>query len=80
MKTEIGSYQAKTRLPELLRLVRTGKSFTITKNGKAIADLVPSAGARAKDKLAAVEQLKAFMRTDPVRGANLKELIAEGRA
>ena len=33
MKTEIGSYEAKTKLPELLRQVKTGKSFTITNRG-----------------------------------------------
>jgi prevent-host-death family protein len=80
MKTEIGSYEAKTKLPELLRQVKTGKSFTITNHGKAIADLVPSAAARKKDKVAAAEKLKAFMRADPVRGVNIKELIEEGRA
>ena len=70
MKIEIGSYEAKTKLPELLRQVKTGKSFTITNRGEAIADLVPSAGAK----------LKAFMRADPVRGVNIKSLIEAGRA
>lgn len=79
MKTEIGSYEAKTKLPELLRQVKTGKSFTITNRGEAIADLVPSAGATAKDRVAAAEKLKAFMRADPVRGVNIKELLAQGR-
>ena len=80
MKIEIGSYEAKTKLPELLRQVKTGKSFTITNHGKPIADLVPSACARKKDKVAAAEKLKAFMRAVPVRGVNIKELIEEGRA
>lgn len=80
MKTEIGSYEAKTKLPELLREVKAGKSFTITNRGKAIADLVPSAGARVEDRAAAVEKLKAFMQADPVRGINIKELIEGGRA
>ena len=40
MKIEIGSYEAKTKLPELLRQVKAGKSFTITNRGEAIADLV----------------------------------------
>ncbi len=43
MKTSVGSYQAKTNLPELLRQVKLGKSFTITNRGDAVADLVPSA-------------------------------------
>ena len=80
MKIEVGSYEAKTRLPELLRQVRTGKSFTITNRGEAVADLVPSLGVRAKDKVAAAEKLKAFMRTDPVRGVDIRALIEEGRA
>lgn len=80
MKREIGSYEAKTKLPELLRLVKTGRSFTITNRGEAIADLVPSLGAKAKDKVAAVKKLKAFMLTDPVRGVNIKALTEDGRA
>lgn len=58
-------------LPELLRQVKAGKSYTITNRGEAIADLVPSAGARRKDKVAAAEKLKAFMRADPVRGVDV---------
>lgn len=80
MKTEIGSYEAKTKLPELLRQVKAGKSFTITNRGEAIADLVPSAGAKTKDKVAAVKKMKVFMLESPVRGVNIKELIEEGRA
>jgi len=80
MKIEVGSYEAKTRLPELLRQVKAGKSFTITNRGEAVADLVPSLGVRAKDKVASAEKLKAFMRTDPVRGVDIRALIEEGRA
>lgn len=80
MKIEIGSYEAKTKLPELLQQVKAGKSFTITNRGEPIADLVPSLDVLAKDKVAAVEKLKVFMFTDPVRGVNVKALIEEGRA
>jgi len=86
MQTEIGAYEAKSKSPELLRQVKTGKSFTITNRGQAIADLVPSSSARVKDEVAAAERLKAFMRADPVRihgginGVNIKELIEEVRA
>ena len=80
MKIEIGSYEAKTKLPELLRQVKTGKSFTITNRGEAIADLLPSLRAKPKDKVAAAEKIKAFMLADPVPGINIKELIEEGRA
>ena len=79
MKIEIGSYEAKTTLPKLLRQVRAGKSFTITNRGEAIADLVPSQATKTKDKAAAVKKLKTLMQ-DPVRGINIKELIEAGRA
>lgn len=80
MKIEIGSYEAKTKLPELLRQVKAGKSFTITNRGEAIADLAPGAGLRAKDTVAAAKRLKAFMLAAPVRGVNIKALIEERRA
>lgn len=80
MKTQIGSYEAKTQLPKLLRQVKAGKSFTITNRGEAIADLVPSAGAKSKDKVTAVNRLKAFMQENPVSGVNIKALIEAGRA
>ena len=80
VKNEIGSYEAKTRFSEILRQVKTGKSFTITSRGVAVADLVPSLGARAKDKVAAVKKLKAFMQANPVRGVNVKALVENGRA
>ena len=80
MKTEIGSYEAKTKLPELLRQVKAGKSFTIPNRGEAVADLVPSAGAKAKDRVAAAEKIKAFMLADPVRGVDIKALVEDGRA
>ena len=42
MLKEVGSYDAKTKLPEILRRVEAGESFTITNRGKPIADLIPS--------------------------------------
>ena len=42
MLKQIGSYDAKTKLPEILRRVEAGESFTITNRGKPVADVVPS--------------------------------------
>ena len=80
MKTEIGSYEAKTKLPELLRQVKKGKSFTITNRGEPIADLVPAEEARLKQKAEAVEAMKEFIRREGrIKGVNIKELVEEGR-
>jgi len=48
MFKEVGSYGAKTKLPEILRRVESGESFTITNRGKPTADLIPS---RTSNKL-----------------------------
>ena len=61
--------------------MKAGKRFTITNRGEAIADLVPSESAKPKDKTAAVEKFKAFLRKNPVRGVvKIKQLIEQGRA
>jgi len=80
--TEIGAYDAKTRLPELLREVRAGRRFTITNRGQAVADLVPSSSAARLDPAAAIERFRAFRRAHPVKArgrANVRTLIEEGR-
>lgn len=81
MNLEIGSYEAKTKLPELLRGVQAGKRYTITLRGEPIADLVPAEGSRQADAAAAVEAMRRFMHAaSPVKGIDLKALIDEGRA
>ena len=80
MKVEIGAYEAKTKLPELLRQVQAGKRFTITNRGKAIAELVPTHADRPKNPAVAIDRFLAFMKAHPVRGsADIKALIEEGR-
>ncbi|HEY3656033.1 MAG TPA: type II toxin-antitoxin system prevent-host-death family antitoxin [Steroidobacteraceae bacterium] len=80
MKIEIGAYEAKTKLPELLRQVQAGKRFTITNRGKAIADLIPSEGQTAKDPAVAIDKFLAFKKSNPVRAKiNIKALIEAGR-
>lgn len=79
MKIEIGASEARTLFPKLLRKVKAGKSFTITKRGEAVADLVPSAEIRSKNRIAGVNRLRTFMLEKPVRRVNIKKLIGEGR-
>lgn len=81
MNIEVGSYEAKTKLPELLRGVQVGKRYTITLRGEAVADLVPTQGKEATDAEAAVDEMRAFMQTRrPAVGVDLKALISAGRA
>jgi prevent-host-death family protein len=82
VNTEIGAYEAKTRLPELLREVRAGRRFTITNRGQAVADLVPSASGTSVDAAAAIDRFRAFMREHPLKArgrVDVRALTEEGR-
>ena len=80
MNIEICSYEAKTRLPELLRNVQAGHRYTITLRGEAVADLAPTESRKNADAETAVAQMKKFMLEAPVKGIDIQALIREGRA
>lgn len=81
MNIEVGSYEAKTKLPELLRGIRLGNRYTITLRGEAVAELVPVEGNKHSDAMSAADEMLSFMRAHKPRGAaDLKALINEGRA
>ena len=78
MHEEIGSYDAKTKLPEILRRVEAGETFTITNRGRAIADLIPSKSSRREKAKQAIDNLlKMYKRT--VSDDVLKSLKESGR-
>ena len=79
MSVEIGAYDAKTKLPRLLRQVQEGQRFTITHRGKPIADLVPSEEAPAQAFNEAIDAMLEFARVPNVNADDLAEWIAEGR-
>lgn len=74
----IGSYDAKTKLPEILRRVEAGESFTITNRGKPIADVIPSTSGTHAKAQAAIENILAA-RKHPVSDETLAELREVGR-
>lgn len=75
---EIGTYEAKTHLPGLLRRVESGEIVTITRNGRAIARLTPVAD--RQDAVRKIRELRKAV-SRPVRGKRLsmRALIEEGR-
>ena len=75
---QVGAFDAKTRLSELLREVERGERFTITHRGRAVADLVPSAGG-APDAAAAVAAMLAFEPVHGVADEEVADWIADGR-
>ena len=79
MYPEIGSDDAKTKLPELLREVRKGRRYTITLRGKPVADLVPVGRPGEDDIRQAVAAMRAMPRIKGVDAAELESWIDEGR-
>jgi len=75
---EIGSYDAKTKLPEILRKVEAGESFRITNRGKPVADLVPVQNNREQIK-SAIDNILRTKRDIEVSDEELDELKSSGR-
>ena len=77
----IGSFEAKTHLPQLLERVAKGEEFTITKHGKPVARLVPMTAVKVKpDVRQVIAELKAFSKANTLGpGLSVRELIEEGR-
>ena len=77
----VGSFEAKTHLPQLLERVAKGEEFTITKHGKPVARLVPLvATIPGPDVKQVIEELKAFSKGNTLgKGLTIRALIEEGR-
>jgi prevent-host-death family protein len=81
MKT-IQATEAKAHLADLLRAVERGESFSITRHGRAIARLVPAAGADEDARREAVGRFRARRAGWGDAGFTPDELLAarhEGR-
>ena len=78
MLEKIGSFDAKTKLPEILRRVAAGESFTITNRGKPVADVLPSRSINRSKTQVAIENIMAA-RKHIISDQGLAELRNEGR-
>ena len=75
---EVGAFEAKNRLSELLRLVEGGRSVVITRHGRAVARLVPA----EDDAIKGLSDLGAALRSlrNKVDGTvDVRSLVEEGR-
>jgi len=75
---EVGVYEAKTHLPDLLKRVGRGERFIITRHGRPIAELRPIVAQPREEVAAIVDRMKRFQATHRL-GATSRELIEAGR-
>ncbi len=79
MYTEIGAFDAKANLLELLREVKLGQRYTISLRGVPVAVLIPSESAISHDNKMAIETMHNIRKVRGVSDEMLREWIAEGR-
>ena len=58
---EYGIYEAKTKLPDLIKQVQQGERITITNRGLPVADFVPSASGAEQQTRAAIKATRVGM-------------------
>jgi prevent-host-death family protein len=77
---QIGAFEAKNRLSELLQRVENGEEVTITRHGRPVARLVPAAATADQDRIReAVDWLKRTRKKRKLDGVTIRQLINEGR-
>jgi prevent-host-death family protein len=62
--TEIGAFEAKTKLSALLAQVEKGKSFYITKHGRRVAEVKPVEKKRPRAKFGSGKGFLLYMAPD----------------
>jgi prevent-host-death family protein len=78
---EIGSFEAKSKLGQLLDWVEAGEEIVITRRGKAVARLVALDRAADGDRArAVVARIRARRRGITLGGLSIKDFINEGRS
>jgi prevent-host-death family protein len=78
---EIGAFDAKNKLAQLLDMAESGEEIIITRHGKQVARLLPIA--KPFDREAArqaVEEIKKTRKGLRLDDATIKEFINEGRS
>jgi prevent-host-death family protein len=62
----IGQRELRNDNAEIMRRVETGESFTVTRNGKPVADLVPHQAGRTRSRRTLGELQAEFRRMTPL--------------
>jgi prevent-host-death family protein len=77
----VGSYEAKTHLPQLLERVARGEKIVITKHGQPVAMLVPAPAENKKDVKQVIAEFRAYSKRQrrTLGGLTIREMIDEGR-
>lgn len=77
---EVGAFDAKTKLGQLLDWVEAGEEVVITRRGKVAAKLVPPGSGFDRERArAAAERIREMRKGVTLGRLKIKDLINEGR-
>jgi prevent-host-death family protein len=80
---EVGAFEAKNKLSQLLDLVKRGEEVVITRQGKRVARLVPAEGAINRDQARAalrrIRERAEKLKLGPFDWTEWKDYRDEGR-
>jgi len=77
---EIGAFEAKSKLGQLLDWVEAGEEIVITRRGKPVARLVPPESAYDRGRAqSAAARIRLMRKGVTLGGLKIKDLINEGR-
>ena len=72
---EVGAYNAKTHLPQLLERTQKGEHFVITKHGRPVAELVPVSRTDGDTVRRTIKNIRSFRETLRKRGVQMQGLL-----
>ena len=77
---EVGAFEAKSRLGQLLDWVEAGEEVVITRRGKVVARMVPPSMAFDRERgRRSAQRIREMRKGVTLGGLALKDLISEGR-
>ena len=72
---EVGAYEAKTHLSQLLERTQKGEHFVITKHGRPVAKLVPVSRTDGDAVRRTITNIRSFRETLRKRGIRMQGLL-----
>ena len=77
---QIGAFEAKSKLGQVLDWVEAGEEVIITRRGKAVAKVIPPGESVDRESAhAAAARIRARRRGMTLGGLEIKDVISEGR-
>ena len=77
---DVGIYEAKSRLSQLVEKAEAGEEIVLTRHGRPVAKIVNAAPASRSSRKAMLREIRALSRRVKIpRKISIAELVSEGR-